>query len=95
VVVSIAGANRDPRRFPDPDQFDIGREDNEHHTFGGAVHYCLGAMLARAEAQLIFSTLARRYPKMARAQQNIEWRNAIVFRGPKSVRVSRNPLPAS
>jgi cytochrome P450 len=52
-------------------------------------------MLARAEAQIIFSTLARRYPKMELAQQTIEWRDAIMFRGPKSVRVSLNPSPAS
>jgi cytochrome P450 len=45
-------------------------------------------MLARAEAQIIFGTLARRYPKMELAQQTIEWRDTIMFRGPKAVRES-------
>jgi cytochrome P450 len=87
VLVSIAAANRDPRRFPDPDRFDIGRADNEHLTFGGGIHYCLGAMLARAEAQIIFGSLARRYPKIELAAQTIEWRDTWFFRGPKAVRV--------
>jgi cytochrome P450 len=87
VYVSIAAANRDRRRFPEPDRFDIGRADNEHLTFGGGIHYCLGAMLARAEAQITFATLAKRYPQMRLAEQTIEWRDTVMFRGPKAVRV--------
>lgn len=88
IWLSIAAANRDPRRFPNPDQFDIGRLDNEHLTFGGGIHYCVGAMLAQTEANVIFATLARRYPKMRLAEQTIEWRDAIAFRGPRSLRIA-------
>lgn len=87
VLVSLLAANRDPRRFPNPDVFDIGRQDNEHLTFGGGVYYCLGATLARAEAQIIFSTLIKRYPDLHLSEQKIEWRDAVSFRGPKALRI--------
>jgi cytochrome P450 StaP len=75
------------QRFPNPELFDIGRDDNEHLSFGGGIHYCLGATLARAEAQVIFAALAHRYPRMRLSEQTIEWRDTLSFRGPKSVRV--------
>ena len=64
VFVSIAAAKRDPRRFMDPDRFHIARDNNEHLTFGGRIHFGLGATLARVEAQVIFATLAQRYPHL-------------------------------
>jgi hypothetical protein len=88
LFVSISAANRDPARFADPDHFEVGRPDNEHLAFGGGIHYCLGAALARTEAQIIFHTLLRRYPDLELAQDEIQWRETISFRGPLALRVS-------
>lgn len=88
ILASISAANRDPARFPDPDRFNLDRGDNEHLAFGGGIHYCLGASLARIEAQIILSTLLRRYPHLALTEDTIEWRDTQAFRGPVALHVS-------
>jgi cytochrome P450 len=60
VIASWAAANRDPRRFTDPDTFDIHRGDSNHLTFARGAHFCLGAPLARLESQIAFSSLLAR-----------------------------------
>jgi cytochrome P450 len=67
VIVLMGAANRDPRRFADPDRFDPDRPDNQPLSFGGGAHYCLGARLARLEAQVAFPLLLRRFPGVALA----------------------------
>ncbi|MCM6774047.1 cytochrome P450 [Nocardia sp. CDC159] len=63
VLLGVASANRDPRRFDRPDMLDLERKDNPHLTFGHGVHYCLGAPLARLEAGIAIGSLLRRLPE--------------------------------
>ena len=63
VAVVLGAANRDPEVFPDPDQLDLARAQNPHLSFGQGGHFCLGAQLARAEAQIAIEALVRRFPE--------------------------------
>jgi len=81
-------ANRDPAVYPDPDRFDITRHPAEPHlTFGGGVHYCLGAALARAELQEALPILAQRLPAL-RADGPAEWRTGALIRGPERLPIT-------
>ncbi|WP_436792818.1 cytochrome P450 [Actinospongicola halichondriae] len=64
ILASFAAANRDPRHFPDPDQFDITRRPTDHLAFGHGIHYCLGASLARLETKILAETLRSRAPNL-------------------------------
>lgn len=64
VNVSVASANRDPTRYPDPDRFDMTRKNFAHLTFGGGPHLCLGMHLARMEASVAITALLDRLPDL-------------------------------
>ncbi|MCC7366099.1 MAG: cytochrome P450 [Dehalococcoidia bacterium] len=76
----LAAANHDPRLHHDPDRFDITRDDTDHVSFGGGIHYCLGAPLARAEAQEGIKVLLARFPHLDLAGEG-ERRLLPGFRG--------------
>lgn len=68
IAPSLAAANHDPRHFADPERFDTTRAEIDHLSFGGGIHYCLGASLARLEAQVAFAKILERFPKIAPAE---------------------------
>jgi cytochrome P450 len=82
IIPLIAAANRDPEVFPDPDRLDIGRVDNRHLSFGGGIHLCLGAPLARVEGQEALGALVATFPDLALASDDIEWKPTTTIRGP-------------
>ncbi|MCW5636010.1 MAG: cytochrome P450 [Rubrivivax sp.] len=77
----VGAANHDPAVFADPDHFDVGRDPNPQLSFGGGVHYCVGAPLARLEAQVAFEALLQRFPVLALAEPAPRWRPMINLRG--------------
>jgi cytochrome P450 len=83
VLAVLASANRDERRFADPDRLDLMREPNHHLAFGQGMHYCLGAPLARMEAQIALTTLLRRLPELRLSQpaEALRWRPGMFVRG--------------
>jgi len=86
-VVTLLGAgNRDPEQFTDPDRLDITRDKPQVVSFGAGVHFCLGAPLARLEAQIAFTELLRRFPNMELAAEP-EWRNTLTLHGMNSLKV--------
>jgi cytochrome P450 len=88
VIAVIGSANRDETVFDRPETFDITRPSPRHLTFGGAVHYCLGAPLARMEAELAVQTILTRFPDLRLATDDVEWLDNFNVRGHKQLPVT-------
>ena len=87
VSLLLGAANRDPAQFPNPDRLDLGRQKNAHVSFGGGIHYCLGAPLARLELQIALPLLLQCLPHLQLVQKP-QYRNTYHFHGLESLWVS-------
>ena len=84
VAMLFGAAQRDPRRFADPDRFDVGRDDVAHIGFGGGIHFCVGAPLARLELDVALAGLVNRLPGIQLATEP-SYHPSFVIRGLTSV----------
>ncbi len=87
VAMLFGSAQRDPRRFDDPDTFDIGRNDSSHIGFGGGIHFCVGAPLARLELTRSIAGLVERFPRLALAEEPT-YHPTFVIRGLRELRLA-------
>jgi cytochrome P450 len=89
VCLAYGSANRDERRFPDPDIYDIRRRPRGHLGFGGGVHSCLGAMVARMAVRILFEEWLPRIPEFTRVERQLPWVPSTTFRSPMRLRLAR------
>ncbi len=82
ITASLLAAGHDPKVHADPARFDIERADTSHFAFGGGIHFCLGAPLARAEAQIAIPALFARFPDLRLdPEHSVAHKRAPVFNG--------------
>jgi cytochrome P450 len=86
----IGSANRDEKIFHNPDELDITRDQNKHLSFGHGIHFCLGAPLARLEAEIAINTLLRRIPdlRLSVPANSLRWRPSMILRGLECLPIS-------
>jgi cytochrome P450 len=80
-MLLLASGNHDPEQFEDPERFDLTRNPNNHLGFGFGIHHCLGAPLARMEAQVALTSLVRRAPNLALTVDDVAYKTNVVLRG--------------
>src|SRR5262245_43027452 len=82
IVILLGAANRDPAQYAEPDRLDVARPNVRPLSFGGGIHHCLGAQLARLEAELAFTALVERLPKLELPEKDTPaWRTSFTLRG--------------
>jgi cytochrome P450 len=82
VCLAYGAANRDERKFADPDKYDIDRRPIGHLGFGGGVHACLGAPIAKLATQLTMEEFLARIPDFRRTEETLPWMPSSTFRSP-------------
>lgn len=92
VFAGLGSANRDSEQFEDAHLFKVDREPNPHLAFGYGPHYCLGASLARLEAEIAFTTLLNRLPilRLATPREKLRWRKGMLLRGLEKLPITAN-----
>ncbi|MFD7881279.1 cytochrome P450 [Streptomyces bauhiniae] len=90
VLIALGAANRDPERFPSPDLLELDRDAAAHLGFGHGIHRCVGAPLAKAEAEIALRALLARFPeiRLAVPPDRLEWRHTRLVRGLASLPVT-------
>ena len=90
VLLAKHAANRDPRRYPDPDRLDVTRNAQGHLGFGHGAHHCLGASLARMDLRIAMAALLDRFPslRLAVPAEELEWKTGMAVRGPVALPVT-------
>ena len=93
VIVALSSADRDPSRYADPERLDLGRDSSGHLAFGHGIHYCLGAPLARLEAEIAFGALLDRFGSMRLAvpADSLRWRPSTLIPGLEALPVQLFP----
>ncbi|HTK05744.1 MAG TPA: cytochrome P450 [Ktedonobacteraceae bacterium] len=92
IFLMLAAGNRDPKHFAHPDRFDPERPNIEHFGFGGGIHYCVGAPLARLEAEIAVVELARRLQSPRLLQDPPPYRSSSLLRGPRHLLIGYDRL---
>ena len=93
-VVLFGSANRDERRFAEPERFDVTRDAQGHLAFGHGIHFCLGAPLARLEAKVALEALLSRFRNFARKEHEVEYVASVFLRGPQRLPLTFEPAAA-
>jgi pimeloyl-[acyl-carrier protein] synthase len=81
VLLGLGAGNHDPNQFSHPEKLDITRQENRHLAFADGIHYCLGAVLARAQAQIAINTLIQNFSDLKLNTDKLAWRKNIYLRG--------------